>query len=524
VKASEESHGDVGDKANDSLRVDAGELRCRVVGEGGNLGFTQLGRIEYALAGGRINTDAIDNVAGVNTSDHEVNIKILLDALVKSGGMTEQQRNELLVEMTDSVADEVLVDNYTQTQAVSLALAQAPQMIDVHARLIRQLEQTAGLDRALEFLPSEDTLAERKADHLGLVAPELAVVMAYCKIRFYTQLLASDVPEDDYLGHDLERYFPEPLPERYAEAMRSHRLRREIISTVVANQVVERAGTSFVFRLTEETGASAPNLARAYAVAREVFTMHDFWSAVEALDNRVDAETQLGMLIEGRKLVERASRWLIRSTPESIDIALTIRYFEPGAKMLRAAVPGVLEGADLEAFQAGTTELQELDVPVELADWVAGMPPLLSVFDIVEVASATKRRQESVMSTYFRLGAQLQLNWLRDRILELPRANRWQALARAALRDDLFNLHRALTREVLESASRDSDAEAAIAAWSERHQPSLERALSMLSDIKASRTYDTTTLPVALREVRNLVRSAEPPSGGPSSGPSTMPG
>jgi glutamate dehydrogenase len=252
--------------------------------------------------------------------------------------------------------------------------------------------------------------------------------------------------------------------------------------------------------------------------------MHDFWSAVEALDNRVDAETQLGMLIEGRKLVERASRWLIRSTPESIDIALTIRYFEPGAKMLRAAVPGVLEGADLEAFQAGTTELQELDVPVELADWVAGMPPLLSVFDIVEVASATKRRQESVMSTYFRLGAQLQLNWLRDRILELPRANRWQALARAALRDDLFNLHRALTREVLESASRDSDAEAAIAAWSERHQPSLERALSMLSDIKASRTYDTTTLPVALREVRNLVRSAEPPSGGPSSGPSTMPG
>jgi glutamate dehydrogenase len=237
--------------------------------------------------------------------------------------------------------------------------------------------------------------------------------------------------------------------------------------------------------------------------------MHDFWSAVEALDNRVDAETQLGMLIEGRKLVERASRWLIRSTPESIDIALTIRYFEPGAKMLRAAVPGVLEGADLEAFQAGTTELQELDVPVELADWVAGMPPLLSVFDIVEVASATKRRQESVMSTYFRLGAQLQLNWLRDRILELPRANRWQALARAALRDDLYSLHRSLTEEVLDVASKDDEPEAAIETWRERNEAAVERCLGILDDIKASRVYDTTTLPVALREVRNLIRESD---------------
>ncbi len=524
VKASGETHADAGDKANDGVRVDGAELRCCVVGEGGNLGFTQLGRIEYALDGGRINTDAIDNVAGVNCSDHEVNIKILLDALVTAGEMTEAQRNELLVEMTESVAHGVLRGSYTQTQAMSLALAQSVEMVDIHGRLIRSLEQHAGLDRALEFLPDDETITERKAAHQGLVGPELAVVMAHCKIHLYTQLLESNLPEDDYLRHDLERYFPHPLPDRYSDAMRRHRLRREIIATVVANQLVDRAGTTFAFRLGEETGVSPSNLARAYAVAREVYDMRAFWSAVETLDNKVDAETQLGMLIEGRKLVERATRWLVRSSPQSINIAVTIRYFEPGAKMLAAAMPRVLDGADRDAFEARAAELRELGVPGELADWVAGMPPLLSVFDIVEVASATKRRDEAVMATYFLLGARLELNWLRDRILELPRANRWQALARAALRDDLYNLHRLLTREVLDSGGREADGEAAFDAWSRHNGPGLERALSMLADIKASRSYDTTTLPVALREIRNLVRGGPPVGGIPGAESFTMAG
>ncbi len=315
VKASTETHGDAGDKANDALRIDAGELRCRVVGEGGNLGFTQRGRIEYALAGGAINTDAIDNVAGVNCSDHEVNIKILLDGLVADGDMTVKQRNELLAKMTGAVADGLLYASYTQTQAISLALAQARPMIDVHGRLIRHLEQQAGLHRELEYLPSEETIAERKAVHEGLVAPEVAVVMAYCKIRLYARLLESDLPEDPYLSHDLERYFPPPLPERYSQQMRGHRLRREIIATVVANQLVDRCGTTFAFRLGEETGASPPMLARGYAVAREVFEMRSFWSDVERLDNVVDAHVQLMMLIDARRLVERATRWLVRANP-----------------------------------------------------------------------------------------------------------------------------------------------------------------------------------------------------------------
>jgi glutamate dehydrogenase len=514
VKASTEAHADVGDKANDALRVDARSLRCKVVGEGGNLGFTQRARIEYALSGGpdhkggRINTDAIDNVAGVNTSDHEVNIKILLDVLVADGDLTAKQRNELLAEMTDAVGEQVLYGSYTQTEAISLALAQAGPMIDVHARLIRHLEQNAGLNRKLEFLPSDEMIDERKAAHQGLVAPELSVIMAYQKIHLYRQLLDSDLPEDGFLAHDLERYFPSPLPERYGEQMRRHRLKREIIATVVANQLVDRAGTTFAFRLGEETGALPAVLARAYAAAREVLDMRSYWGAIERLDNRVSAETQLEMLIEGRRLVERSTRWLVRANPYQVSIAQTIRRFQPGAELLASALPDALEGADRESFDERVGELEQWGVPAGLARRAAGMQAMLALFDIVEVAAATERDPEDILKVYFRLGSRLELNWLRERVIELPRANRWQALARSVMRDDLFNLYRELTRKVLDTAGDETDASAAIEAWSERNAEGLERVLGMLAEIRASRMYDYTTLPVALREIRGLLRGA----------------
>jgi glutamate dehydrogenase len=529
VKASSEAHSDAGDKANDAVRIDGRDLRARVVGEGGNLGFTQLGRIEYAreggpeCEGGRINTDAIDNVAGVNCSDHEVNIKILLDGLVRSGDLTEKQRIELLFEMTDAVGDQVLYGSYTQTQAMSLALAQAAPMVDVHARLIRHLESAAGLNREIEFLPDDDEIADRKSNHQGLLAPELAVVMAYCKIRFYTQLLGSDLPEDEYLRHDLERYFPEPLPKRYSEQMGEHRLRREIIATVFANQLVDRAGTTFAFRLGEETGVQPAALARGYAVAREVFDMRSFWTAVEGLDNKVDARVQVEMLIDGRRLVERSTRWLVRAYPEEVDIAVTVRYFHNGAEELAAAVPDVLQGVDRESYDKRLEELKSCGVPSEIATRSAAMPYLQTVFDIVEAAKTTQRRQAMVMQVYFLLGAQLDLNWLRDRIIDLPRANRWQALARASLRDELFTLHRSLTQEVLQVAGRTSDPQEAIDKWHERNEPAVERALSMVADVRASRSYDTTTLPVALREVRSLIRGGSL-DGAARSGSATMAG
>jgi glutamate dehydrogenase len=350
--------------------------------------------------------------------------------------------------------------------------------------------------------------------------------MAYCKIELYSRLLESDLPEDNHLAHDLERYFPPPLgsgpakhpaspeqarpkssgSERFGKHMREHRLRREIIATMVANQLVDRAGTTFVFRLAEETGASAPILARGFAVAREVFDLRSLWTDVEELDNQVDAHVQLEMLVEARRLAERATRRLVRASPRAIDIAISTRYFQPGARMLARALPEVLEGDERDRFDERAEDLEQAGVPAELARRVAAMPALLATFDIVEVSRTIEREPEMVMQTYFQLGSRLELNLLREQILALPREDRWQALARAALRDDLATLHRALTQEVLSQASAREGSEAAIKAWMGANAAALERCLGMLGDIAAARVYDTTTLPVALREIRNLIR------------------
>ncbi|HWD76355.1 MAG TPA: NAD-glutamate dehydrogenase [Solirubrobacteraceae bacterium] len=514
VKAQSETHAQAGDRANDGVRVDGAQLRCRVVAEGGNLGLTQPGRIEYALAGGpehgggRINTDAIDNVAGVNCSDHEVNIKILLGELVAAGEMTGEQRNDLLVQMTDEVAEQVRYASYTQTEALSLEVAQSVALLEVHARLIRALEHVISLDRELEHLPTEKTIAARHGQRRGLVSPELAVVMAQSKIHLYTELLETDVPEDPYLAEDLARYFPPPLPDRYPEQMQRHHLRRELIATIIANQLVDRAGVTFAFRLVEETSSDIGALARAYAVAREVFAMRTFTTEVEALDDQIEAGTQLAMLNEARRLVERATRWLVRSgARDRLDVAALVDRFAPAAEMLAGALPNVLRGQDRQTFEDRLVELEAAGVPSGLARRVASMQALLSVFDIVVEAAATGRPQEVVMDTYFDIGARLGLDWLRDRILELPRDDRWQALARAALRDDLYRLHRSLVRDIF--AVPGDDHEPPVEAWLSRNSAGVERSLAILGDVRASREYDTTTLPVALREFKNLLADGE---------------
>jgi glutamate dehydrogenase len=505
VKASEETNADVGDKSNDALRVDASDLECRVVGEGGNLGFTQRGRIEYALNGGRIYMDAIDNSAGVDCSDHEVNIKILLGSVVKSGDMTEKQRNELLFEMTEEVARLVLRDNYLQTQAISNSVAQASSMADVHARYIRALEHAGKLNRELELLPSDEELADRKSRDLTLTAPEFAVLLAYTKITLYDELLDSDVPEDSYLSNELQRYFPAPLRERFSDRMKEHHLRRQITATHLTNSMVNRCGTTFAYRLEEETGATAPDIARAYVVAREVFNMRDLWAEIEALDNEVDAEIQIRMLLDGRKLIERTTRWLLRHRRPLLDIAATISQFSEGAEELAEHLPELMLDYDQKILERATEQLVDENVPQDLAKRVATLSAMFSALDIVNIASATAKPIEAVAELYFTLGDRLKLHWLRGHIEALPRDNRWRTLARAALRDDLYSQQAALTAEILCSVSEDLPASERIGAWVAANRKPVERALQLLADINSSGTFDLSTLSVALREIRNLL-------------------
>ncbi len=509
VKASYETHAEVGDKANDGVRVDAKDLRCSVVGEGGNLGFTQRGRIEYALGGGFIYMDAIDNSAGVDCSDHEVNIKVLLDAIVENGDMTEKQRNELLAEMTEEVGQLVLQDNYQQTQAIDHTVDLAYSMVDVHTRYIRALVQSGSLNRELEFLPSEETLGERRSNDMGLTAPELAILLSYAKITLYKELLESDAPEDPYLSGELERYFPTPLRERFREQMRDHRLHREITATHVTNSMVNRCGPCFAFRLGEETGATGPEIARAYTAAREIFDMRTLWAQIEALDNRVQAGTQTRMFLEARKLVERATRWLLRNRQTPLDIAATISYFSEGASELTGHIPELMLDGDREAVDRATEHMVGAKVPHELAKRAATLGAMFSTLDVVDVASTTGQPLEVVAAIYFTLGDRLRLHWLREHIEALPRDNRWRTLARAALRDDLYNQQATLTREILQSVPEDLSASERIEAWIEANRGPVARTMQVLRDINSSGTFDLSTLPVALREIRNLTTPSE---------------
>jgi glutamate dehydrogenase len=404
----------------------------------------------------------------------------------------------------------VLRGSYTQTQALSLARAQAPAMLDVHDRVMRYFEHAGRLDRALEALPDAEMIADRRTAGQGLTQPELAVILAYSKITLYAALLDSDLPEDAALADELARYFPAPLPERFGERMGEHRLRREIIATRVTNDMVDRAGTTFVFRIGEDTGAPPSDIARAYAVARDVFEVRSLWAEVEALDLRVAASIQIGMLLESRRLVERATRWLLTTRRRPLRIAAEVERFAGGVRAVAATLPDVMVEAEREQWSERVRALVADDVPEELAGRVASLGALFPALDIVEAATATQRSVEEVAALHFLLGGRLHLHWLRDRIAALPRANRWEAMARAALRDDLFSLHAELTADVLRGAAEDADAAARLDAWIDANRAAVERCLEILGEIRTGGTFDLTTLPVALREVRNLIQAAGP--------------
>ncbi|WP_405447680.1 NAD-glutamate dehydrogenase [Streptomyces achromogenes] len=507
VKASTESHADVGDKANDAIRVDGQDLRAKVVGEGGNLGLTQLGRIEFARLGGKINTDAIDNSAGVDTSDHEVNIKILLNGLVADGDMTVKQRNKLLAEMTDEVGALVLRNNYAQNTALANALSQAKDMLHAQQRFIRHLVREGHLDRALEFLPTDRQIRERLAQSQGLTGPETAVVLAYTKITVAEELLHTSLPDDPYLRGLLHAYFPTALRERFADAIDHHPLRREITTTVLVNDTVNTGGTTYLHRLREETGASLEEIVRAQTAARVIFCAAPVWDAVEALDNKVDAAVQTRIRLHSRRLVERGTRWLLNNRPQPVQLAETVEFFADRVERVWQELPKLLRGADLEWYQHVYDELSEAGVPDELATRVAGFSSAFPALDIVSVADRMGKEPLDVAEVYYDLADRLDITQLMDRIIELPRTDRWQSMARASIREDLYAAHAALTADILAVGNGTSTPEQRFEAWEEKNAALLSRARTTLDEIRGSDSFDLANLSVAMRTMRTLLRT-----------------
>ncbi|HLT03360.1 MAG TPA: NAD-glutamate dehydrogenase [Pseudomonas sp.] len=501
IKAGSESHADIGDKANDPVRVNGGEVRARVIGEGGNLGMSQLGRIEYCLAGGACNTDFIDNAGGVNCSDHEVNIKILLNSVLAAGDMTGKQRNQLLADMTDEVAHLVLGSNYRQTQALSLAERRARQRMGEYRRLIADLESRGRLDRALEFLPSDEQLGDR-----ALTRPELAVLVSYSKIDLKQALLESSVLDDDYLVREMQRAFPQRLVEQYGEAMRNHRLRREIVATQIATDLVDRMGITFVQRLCASTGMDAAQVAEAYVIVRDVFHLPHWFRQIESLDYGVAADTQMALMDELMRLGRRATRWFLRSRRQALDAARDVAHFGPQVATLGTKLDELLQGAAREQWQARHQAFAEAGVPELLARMVAAGDHLYMLLPILEVAEQTGQEPLQVARAFFAVGSALDLDGYLRQITDLPVNSHWQSLAREAFRDDLDVYQREITLSLL-SAPGEGDARHRLEHWLEQRQPLLRRWEAILAELRGASDHDYALYAVASRELADLARS-----------------
>ena len=507
VKASSEVNAEVGDRANDAVRVDGKSLRAKVVSEGGNLGFTQLGRVEAALAGVHINTDAIDNSAGVDTSDHEVNIKILLTAMTREGDMTLEQRNELLVSMTDDIARQVLRDNYEQNALLGIARAQERTMLAVHERFMHWLEEHGDLDRALEFLPSDSDLDTRHAAGQGLKSPEFSVLVAYAKLALKKDLLSSALPDEPWFQATLTKYFPNPIREKYQDKLASHPLRREIITNAVVNSMVNRGGITFAFRASEETGATPEQVTRAFVVCREVFNMVGYIASIEALDNVVSTQTQTALYLEFRRLLDRSVRWFLQNRPSTLDVAAEVERFSPVVAELSPQMPTLLQGAERKRLDRRAKELEKLGAPAQMALRAASLLDQFSLLDVVEISVDTGRESSEVAPVYFAASEQFGIDSMLSRVTKLPRDDPWDALARGALRDDLYAVLEALTTSVLDSSSSGSTPQGRIAAWSEANAESLNRTRMALSGIERLENPGIAALSVALRTLRGVIRS-----------------
>ena len=520
VKAASETHAAVGDRSNDPVRINARELRCRVVGEGGNLGFTQAARVEYAQGGGLVNTDAIDNSGGVDCSDHEVNIKILLDGAVRGGSLDAGERSSLLHSMTEEVAEQVLRNNYLQNAGLAVARSQSASLVEVHARFIERLERTAGLDRAGEGLPDRDEMAERRRAGEGLVGPELAVLVAYAKLELFDTLIASALPEDPEMAAELAAYFPRVLRERFAAGIPRHRLAREIISTLAANETVNRAGITFAFRLSDEIGAVPEDAVRAWFALRNLYRLPGLFDAIEGAE--LPAAAHVAAVLEIRKLVDRGARWLLRNAPRPISVDGVVNRYREGVRAAADRIPALASEPVRAEVRAAAERLVAADVPEALAGRLALCSELPSALDITEVAwrflgsggvagagageaAMTDEVVELAARAWYGVDALLDIGWLQAGIAALPRTDRWQALARGALRGDLLRRHRALATQVLREGG-GARPDAALRAWRNANARALQRWSEIAANLRAEPQVEYPMMAVALRELREVGR------------------
>ena len=506
IKAEAESDADVGDRANDALRVNANQVRAKVVGEGGNLGVTARGRVEFDLCGGRINTDAMDNSAGVDCSDHEVNIKILVDAQVTAGKIDPGERTQLLESMTDEVAALVLADNADQNDLIGTSRANAPSLLPVHADQIKYLAAERGLNRELEALPSEKEIARRLEVGIGLTSPELATLMAHVKLTLKDELLETDLPDQEVFASKLPRYFPSQLRDRCGSAIRSHQLRREIVTTMLVNDLVDTAGISYDYRITQDTGVGPVDAVRTYAATDAIFGIGQLWHSIRAAALPIAVSDE--MTLDTRRLIDRAGRWLLNYRPQPLAVGAEINRFARKVAALTPRMSEWLRGDDKAIVEKEAAEFVRQGASADLGYMVAAGLYRYSLLDIIDVADIEDREPAEVADTYFALMDRLGTDGLLTAISELPRADRWHSLARLAIRDDIYSSLRSLCFDVLAVGEPDETGEEKIAEWEHTSASRVERARRTLSEIHESGQKDLATLSVAARQIRSMTRTS----------------
>jgi glutamate dehydrogenase len=501
VRASTETDEDVNDRANDAVRINALELGAKVIGEGANLGITQAARVEFAIAGGRINTDAIDNSAGVNTSDIEVNIKIALATALRNTAIALEERNRILAEMTDEVAETVLRNNYLQTLAISLGEKRGLDDLDFQNRAMSALEATGLLNREIEHLPADAQLAERRQKHQALTRPELAVLLAWSKIALYAELIGSSVVDDPYLSRVLADYFPQSMRKRFREEIETHALRREIIATMLSNGAINRGGSTFVIRLKEETGRSAEDVARAFAAAMVSFRLEDFYRIIDELDGRIDGQRQLSLYLLVQNVLRRQTSWFLRHGDFRDGLSSLISRYRDGLDVLTGAIESIFDDWLIARLEELQTRLTADDFPATLARRFAVLKALTDGPDIISLAHKLGRAEIDIARHYFEVGSHFRVDEMRSSSEQHAPSDYYDRLAVNSTLGAVASAQRAIVEKIVSAAGAETPG---FQGWATANQVAVERARKSIDEILDGSELTLAKLTVAVAQLREL--------------------